>query len=190
MKILLGTVGGILLFVLLWYVVTQPYRNAYPAGASPLASASLAATGGSGVTGTVSFVPTSDGQSTNVTTRLSGLAPNQVYAVTIQNGACLGPRLFALAGVVGDASGQGSNTTTVPAQPASYWFMVAHESASPDAPMVACGQVRVTGTTPGYVPPGGANQSGGGIPVQNQQPYQLPNGGGGPPKTPIPTPGR
>jgi hypothetical protein len=175
---------------IIWWVYASGAGAGSPAGASPLASATLTPTGGSGVSGTVSFVPTSDGQSTSVTTSLSGLQRDTVYGVTVHNGACLGPRLFVLSSVVGNANGQGSSTTTVPAQPGTYWYVVVHASASPDAPVVACGQAQVSGTTPGYVAPNGSNQPGYRAPVQNQQPFQLPNGGGGPPRTPIPTPGR
>jgi hypothetical protein len=147
--------------------------------ASPVAMATLAARNGSGISGTVSFVPTSDGQSTSVTTRLTGLQPDAVYSVTIHNGSCLGPRLFILSGVVGSANGQGSSTTTVPAQPDTYWAVAVHATASPDSPLVACGQVHVTGTV---------SQPGERVPVENEAPYQLPNGGGAPPRMPIPTP--
>lgn len=150
--------------------------------ASPVAMANLAARNGSGISGTVSFVPTSDGQSTSVNTQLSGLQPDAVYSVTIHSGSCLGPRLFILSGVVGNANGQGANTTTVPAQPDTYWAIAVHATASPDAPLVACGQVHVTGSN------GTISQPGDRVPVENNAPYQLPNGGGAPPRTPIPTP--
>ena len=179
--------------VLAVVIIVWVYSSSSSAGvgaASPLASASLTSQNGSGISGTVQFVPTSDGQSTSITTHLNGLQPDATYGVTIHNGACLGPRLFILSGVTANSSGQGSSTTTVPAQPANYWFIAVHASASPDAPLVACGQVQVTGTAPGYVAPGGSSQSGVRVPVENQQPLQLPNGGGGPPRTPIPTPGR
>jgi hypothetical protein len=175
--------------VLAVVIIVWVYSSSSSSGsASPLASASLTPQNNSGISGTVQFVPTSDGQSTSITTHLSGLQPDATYGVTINNGACLGPRLFILSGVTANASGQGSSTTTVPAQPADYWYIAVHASASPDAPLVACGQVQVTGTAPGYVTPGGSSQSGVRVPVENQQPFQLPNGGGGPPRTPIPTP--
>jgi hypothetical protein len=155
------------------------------AGASPVAYATLSATN-SGIAGSVNFVPTSDGQSSSVTVNLQGLQRDAVYAATINQGDCLGPRLFILTAVPGDANGNGSSTTTVPGQPRSEWFIAIHATASPDAPLVACGQVHVTGATGPYVPAGSTTYPSGN-PVF-QQPYQLPNGGGGPPRTPIPTP--
>jgi hypothetical protein len=161
--------------VLWWLYVSGPGSGPY-ASASSFATDTLTSSNGSVVSGTVSFVATSDGQSTSVTVHLTGLRQGVVYGVTIHNGACLGPRLFILTSVTGDANGQGSSTTIVAAQPASFWFIVVHASASPDTLVVACGQVQVhvSGTTP----------------TPNQQPFQMPNGGGGPPRTPIPTPGR
>jgi hypothetical protein len=156
------------------------------AGAAPIATATLTSANGSGISGVARFIPTSDGQSTSVVVQLSGLQPDWVYATTIQHGNCLGPRLFILNGVTGNASGEGSSTTTVPAPPASTWYVVIHASASPIAPVVACGQVHVTGAQGGYVPPTSQTQPANRIPVENQLPYQLPNGGGGPPRTPLP----
>jgi hypothetical protein len=175
---------------IIWWAYASGPGSGSTAGASSLATDTLTSSNGGAVSGTVSFVPTSDGQSTSVTTHLNGLQHDAVYGVTIHNGACLGPRLFVLSSVTGDANGAGSSMTTVPAQPGSYWYVVVHASASPDAPVVACGQVNVSGTAPSYVAPNSSSQPGYRAPVQNQQPFQLPNGGGGPPKTPIPTPGR
>jgi hypothetical protein len=160
---------------ILWWVYISGPGWGSSAGASSLATDTLASSNGSGVAGTVNFVPTSDGQSTSVTIHLTGLRQGVVYGVTIHNGACLGPRLFILNDVTGDANGTGSSTTTVAAQPGGYWYVVVHASASPDALVVACGQVQVSATAT----------------AQHQQPFQMPNGGGGPPRTPIlPTPGR
>jgi hypothetical protein len=176
-------VGGVLVIgLIIWTIVSSS------AGAAPVASATLAQYNGSGISGTASFVPSSDGKSTNVSLQLSGLQQDAVYSATVNNGACLGPRLFILTAVTGGSTGQGSSTTTLPAQPQSYWFIAVHATASPDAPLVACGQVSVSGATGTYISPSQTAQPSQRIPVQNQQPYQLPNGGGGPPKTPIPTP--
>ncbi len=180
--VLLG--GLVLIGVFIWIIYSSS------AGASPIASATLASQQNSGISGSARFVPTSSGQAYSITVQLTGLQQDAVYAVTVNQGACWGPRLYILSAVTGDTSGQGSSTTTVPAQPQSDWFIAAHATASPDAPLVACGQVQVTGATGSYVSPGQQYQPGERIPVQNQveQPYQLPNGGGGPPRTPIPTP--
>jgi hypothetical protein len=164
---------------IIWVILSNP------ASASPIAYATLAATNGGSVSGNVNFVPTSDGQSTSVTVNLQGLQRDAVYAATINQGDCLGPRLFILSAVPGDANGQGSSTTTVAAQPRGEWFIAIHATASPDAPLVACGQVHVTGATGPYTPPSGTTLPGG---YPAQQPYQMPNGGGAPPRTPIPTP--
>ncbi|HEX9056425.1 MAG TPA: hypothetical protein VF818_02745 [Ktedonobacterales bacterium] len=174
--------GAILLGLLVWWAVSSS------AVASPIASATISPSNGSSVSGVANFVPTSDGHSTSVTTRLTGMQADAVYAVTVNQGACLGPRLFILTGVTADNSGQGSSTTTVPAQPQNTWYIAVHSSASPDAPLVACGPVRVSGQTGSYVPASTPAQPADRNAVENQQPYQLPNGGGGPPKTPIPTP--
>jgi hypothetical protein len=152
--------------------------------ASPIAYATLSSTNASSVSGSVNFVPTSDGQSTSATVNLRGLQQDAVYAATINHGDCLGSRLFILSSVPGNSNGQGSSTTTVSAQPQTDWFVAIHASASPIAPVVACGQVRVTGSTGSYATPGSQNYPSG----YPAQPYQLPNGGGGPPRTPIPTP--
>jgi hypothetical protein len=173
--VVLGVVVAGLLF---WWILASS------AGASGVAAAALAPVNESGISGTARFVGAGDGQSTAVTVTLSGLEPQVAYGVTINNGSCQGPALFILNPVIGDASGNGSASSTVPAQPASYWFVAVHASASPDAALVACGAVNVTG-------------AGGGscaspcyrVPVRNQ-PLQLPNGGGAPPRTPLPTPGR
>jgi hypothetical protein len=157
--------------VLLWFILSSS------ATAAPVASATLTQRNASGVTGTASFVPASDGQSTSVVVRLRGLTPDDAYAVTINDGSCLGPRLFILSPVSALASGQGSSATTIPALPQSYWYVAVHANASPAAALVACGVVQI------------ASGQSYRVPVQNQ-PFQLPNGGGGPPKTPIPTPGR
>lgn len=176
--------GLIITGVIIWVIYSSS------AGASPIASATLAAQQNSGISGNAHFVPTSSGQATSITVQLTGLQQDAVYAVTVNQGACLGPRLYILTAVTGGSSNQGSSTTTVPAQPQPDWFIAAHATASPDSPLVACGQVQVTGATGPYVPASQQNQPGQLIPVQNQvqQPYQLPNGGGGPPRTPIPTP--
>jgi hypothetical protein len=164
--------------LLVWWILASS------AGAAGVASATLAPVNESGISGTARFVGSGDGQSTAVTVTLSGLEPQIAYGVTINNGSCLGPTLFILNAVIGDASGQGSSSSNVPAQPSTYWYVAVHASASPDAALVACGVVNVTA-------------AGGGtcaspcyrVPVENQ-PLQLPNGGAAPPKTPLPTPGR
>lgn len=175
--------GIVLVVVIVGAIIWMVLSNS--AGASPIASATLAPTNGSSVSGSVGFVPTSDGQSTSVTVTLQGLQRDAVYAATINQGDCLGPRLYILSAVPGDANGQGSSTTTVSAQPSGDWYIAIHATASPDAPLVACGQVHVTGATGPYTPANGTTIPGG---YPAQQPYQLPNGGGGPPRTPVPTP--
>jgi hypothetical protein len=184
MRINALVIGGAILVVAL--IVWIVYSSS--AGASPIASATLSSTNGSGVSGSAHFVPTSDGQSTSVVVHLSSLQPDWVYAATIHQGHCLGPRLFILTGATGAAGGEGSSTTTVPAQPTSSWYIAVHASASPAAPLVACGQVHVTGAPGGYVAPSSQIQPANRIPVENQLPFQLPNGGGGPPRTPLPVP--
>jgi hypothetical protein len=169
------------------------HASSQPAAASNQPGALLAAMSQSGVSGSVSFTPQSNGQATSVTVNLSGLQANSVYGVTINNGACLGPQLFILSGVIGDSSGQGSSTTTVPAPAAATWFIAVHASASPDAPVVACGQAQVGAQGSGTLAPvsTATPTSSVAIPAQNPTPpLQLPNGGGGPPRQPIPTPGR
>ncbi|HEY7834195.1 MAG TPA: hypothetical protein VIG30_11535 [Ktedonobacterales bacterium] len=175
-------VGVILLGVIIWFVYSSS------AGAAPGATAVLAPLNGSGISGSVNFVATSDNASTSVIVHLHGLQSGDVYAATINQGACLGPRLFILVGATGDQNGDGTSTTTVPGQPTNEWYVAVHAAASADAPLVACGQVRVTSAPGQYATPAGTNQPGSRQPVQNQQPYQLPNGGGAPPRTPLPTP--
>jgi hypothetical protein len=177
------TTGVIVVLVVVGAIIWVILSNS--AGASPLASATLSPTNGSSVSGSVTFVPTSSGASTSVTVTLQGLQQGSVYGATINHGACLGPLLYILNGVPGNANGQGTSTTTVSSQPQGDWFIAIHVTASAQAPLVACGQVIVTGSTGSYATPSGQGYPGG---YPAQQPYQLPNGGGGPPRTPIPTP--
>lgn len=179
MRVLGVIVVVVILGAIVWVILTNS------ASASPIASATLTSTNGSSVSGSVDFTPTSDGHSTSVTVALHGLQQDAIYGATINQGDCLGPRLYILSAVPGNANGQGSSTTTVPAQPQGDWFVAIHATASPDAPLVACGQVSVTGAPGTYTSPSGQGLPGG---YPAQQPYQLPNGGGGPPRTPIPTP--
>lgn len=157
----------IVLGIIIWVVYSSS------AGASPGAVAVLAPMGGSAISGSANFMAAGGNTSTTVTVRLHGLQPGGTYAVTIDQGSCEGPRLFILAAVNGDQNGEGSGTATVPGAPTTNWYVAVHASASVDAPLVACGQVRVANA-----------------PAQPTRaaPYQLPNGGGAPPRTPLPTP--
>ncbi|HEY7985144.1 MAG TPA: hypothetical protein VID73_13290 [Ktedonobacterales bacterium] len=165
-------IGGIVVIALIVWIV---YSGSV--GAAPIASATLIAANGSGINGTASIVPSSDGKATSITVELNGLRTGQIYSATVNSGNCLGTRLFLLNGVTGDPSGQGTSSTTVPAPPNASWFVAVHASASGAAPLVACGQVRVTSLPAAYQQPG-------------RVPYQLPNGGGGAPRTPLPAPAR
>lgn len=157
----------IVLGIIIWVIYSSS------AGAAPGAVAVLAPVGGSGISGSASFSAAGGNTSTAVTVRLHGLAPGGTYAVTIDQGACTGPRLFILSAVTSDQNGEGNSSTAVPGTPTTDWYVAVHASASVDAPLVACGQVQVASA-----------------PAQPTRaaPYQLPNGGGAPPRTPLPTP--
>ena len=144
-------------------------------GAAPIASATLNSTNGSSISGTASLEPASDGTATSVTLALNGLQPQQTYSATINSGNCLGTRIYLLNAVTGDSAGQGTSTTTVHATPNASWFIAVHASASPVPPVVACGEVHVTSLPASYQQPG-------------RVPYQMPNGGGAPARTPLPVP--
>lgn len=159
----------IVLGVIIWIIYSSS------AGASPGAVAILSPVGGSAISGSANFVAAGDGASTDVVVRLHGLRSGATYAATINQGACDGPRLFILTGVAGDQNGEGSSTTTIPGAPNAQWFVAIHATASADAPVVACGRVQVNSTPGQPTAPG-------------QSPYQLPNGGGAPPRTPLPVP--
>ncbi len=166
----LVVLGGIIVVILIIWIVYSGN-----VGAAPIASATLNSTGGSGITGTASIEPASDGKSTSITIALNGLQSGQTYSTTVNSGNCLGTRLFLLNGVTGNPDGQGTSTTTVPAAPNASWFIAVHASASAAAPVVACGQVQVSSLPASYQQPG-------------RVPYQLPNGGGAPARTPLPVP--
>jgi hypothetical protein len=166
----LVVLGGIIVAALIIWIL---YSGTV--GAAPIASASLAPTNGSGISGTASFEPSGDGTSTSVILALNGLHDGQTYSTTINSGNCLGTRLFLLNAVTGNSAGQGTSTTTVAAAPNTSWFIAVHASASAAALVVACGQVHVTSLPASYQRPG-------------QVPYQLPNGGGAPARTPLPVP--
>jgi hypothetical protein len=165
-------IGGIVVVVVIVWIV-----YAGNVAAQPIASATLTAFNGSGVSGTASVVPSSDGKAASVTIELNGLQSGQVYSPTINSGNCLGTRLFLLNEITGTAAGQGSSTTSVAAPPNSSWFIAIHSSASGAAPLVACGQVQVTSLPASSQPAG-------------RVPNQLPNGGGAPPRMPLPVPAR
>lgn len=165
-------IGGIIVIALIGWIL---YSGTV--GAAPIASATLMTTNESGVSGTASIVPSSDGKATSVTLELNGLRSEQTYGATINSGNCLGTRLYSLNGITGNSAGQGTSLTTVPAPPNDSWFIAIHESASAMAPVVACGQVHVTSLPTSYQPTG-------------RVPNQLPNGGGALPRTPLPVPAR
>src|SRR5579884_1085533 len=120
MKGILGVLAALLAIgAIIWFVHT----STAPADASGQPGAELAAVSQSGVSGSATFTPLSNGQATSVTVALTGLQANSVYGVTINNGACLGPQLYILSGVIGDSNGQGTSTTTVPAAASTNWFL-------------------------------------------------------------------
>jgi hypothetical protein len=162
--------GGIVVAVLIIWIVFSGN-----VGAAPIASATLSPANGSGISGTASLEPSGDGTSTSVTLALNGLQYGHTYSATVNSGNCLGTRIYLLNAVTGNSAGQGTSTSTVHATPNASWFIAVHASASAAAPVVACGEVHVTSLPTSYQQPG-------------QVPYQLPNGGGAPARTPLPVP--
>lgn len=105
----------------------------------------LAAVGGSGVTGEATLTPS--GNQTEVMVRLMGLEPNSTHPGHIHQGTCAAPGsvVAPLQDITADATGAGTMTTTVPVAADSVTMgqhIVAYHGEG-GAPIV-CGEVRHT----------------------------------------------
>lgn len=156
--------------------------------------AELVAVNGQGTKGTATLTPLQGGQYIMVDVQVQQLEPHSVYGLSLRQGSCYGPLVAALKPATTDASGNGTSSSTIPAQITASLFVVLHRGHDITSGVLACGEVVLSSTLggngapvtfPGPPPIISSPITTPGEPEPTSTPgtpSQFPNTGGGPPR--------